>query len=160
MPSTTASNEPVLLHERCCRYCHKIFYLCKSCDRGQRYCSSHCRDEARRLQHRRASARHQCTPAGREGHRDYQRAYRERLRARSAIPPVTDQSSNFSDSGSSCGSDPTRPSPHSHSNPHPPTHTKHPRHMALPPLRCLVCGRPGYLQKRDPDEPHYPKKQP
>lgn len=161
MPSGTASSEPVLLRERRCRAsgCHKIFYVCKSCDRGQRYCSPHCRDRTRRLQRRLASARYQRTPAGRQGHVDYQRAYRERLRARSAIPPVTDQSSAFSDFGSSCGSDPVRPVPHSHFEPRPRTHTPPPRHLVLPVSRCLVCGRPGYLQKRDPYEPEYPQKQ-
>lgn len=65
-----------------------VFYLCRQCDRGQRYCSSRCREKARRLQRHEANRRHQQSPEGRLDHRDRQRAYRQRLRAR-----VTDQSS-------------------------------------------------------------------
>lgn len=65
-----------------------VFYLCRHCDRGQRYCSSRCRKKARRLQRREANRRHQHSPEGRLDHRDRQRAYRRRLKAR-----VTDQSS-------------------------------------------------------------------
>jgi len=90
MPPRTASSEPVLLRERRCPAsgCDKTFYLCKSCDRGQRYCSPQCRQQTRRVQHRRASARFQNTEPGRQAHCDYQRAYRDRRRARSAVPPV------------------------------------------------------------------------
>ena len=65
-----------------------MFYLCRRCDRGQQYCSPRCREKSRRLQRREANRRHQRTPWGREDHRDRQREYRERRRAR-----VTDQSS-------------------------------------------------------------------
>lgn len=65
-----------------------MFYLCCHCDRGQRYCSSHCREKSRRLQRREANRRHQQSPEGRLDHRDRQRAYRRRMQAR-----VTDQSS-------------------------------------------------------------------
>lgn len=65
-----------------------MFYLCCHCDRGQRYCSSRCREKSRRLQRREANRRHQQSPEGRLDHRDRQRAYRRRLQAR-----VTDQSS-------------------------------------------------------------------
>lgn len=65
-----------------------MFYLCRHCDRGQRYCSSRCREKSRRLQRREANRRHQQSPEGRLDHRDRQRAYRRRLQAR-----VTDQSS-------------------------------------------------------------------
>ena len=149
-----ASGQPVLLRERRCQSsgCQKAFYLCKSCDRGQRYCSPDCAALSRRLQHRRASARYQQTPEGRQTHRDCQNAYREQQRARSAmapVVPVTDLSSNFSDSGSSCLSDDARPTPHSHIPPTPRTPPPHPRSTVPSGFRCLVCGRPGYLQKRD-----------
>jgi len=65
-----------------------VFYLCRRCDRGQQYCSQRCREKARRLQRREANRRYQQTWYGREDHRDRQRDYRVRLRAR-----VTDQSS-------------------------------------------------------------------
>ena len=65
-----------------------VFYLCRRCDRGQRYCSPRCREKALRLQRREANRRHQQSPEGRADHRDRQREYRKRLRAR-----VTDKSS-------------------------------------------------------------------
>lgn len=68
--------------------CGAVFYLCRHCDRGQRYCSSRCREKSRRHQRREANRRHQHSPEGRLDHRDRQRAYRRRLNAR-----VTDQSS-------------------------------------------------------------------
>ena len=65
-----------------------MFYLGRHCDRGQRYCSSRCRQKSRRRQRRQANRRHQQSPEGRLDHRDRQRDYRQRQRAR-----VTDQSS-------------------------------------------------------------------
>jgi hypothetical protein len=76
--------------QRVCGFppCGAVFYLCRHCDRGQRYCSSRCREKSRHLQRREANRRHQRSPEGRLDHRDRQRAYRRRLKAR-----VTDQSS-------------------------------------------------------------------
>ena len=65
-----------------------MFYLCRRCDRGQRYCSPRCREKALRLQRREANRRHQQSPEGREDHRDRQREYRKRQRL-----GVTDKSS-------------------------------------------------------------------
>ena len=150
MPTGTVSGEPVLLLARCCRGsgCQKIFYLCKSCNRGQCYCSSKCRALARRLQHRRASARYQQTPEGRLGHCDCQRAYRERLRSRSAPRSVTDPSSTVDDSRSSSRCDDASPTPHSHIQPPRRCHNPPPRHISPPGWRCLVCGRAGYLSEK------------
>src|SRR5205807_7154575 len=101
-PPTVGGGCPVLLCEAgagCLFYCFSpprshfppcgaVFYLCRHCDRGQRYCSSHCREKARRLQLREANRRHQQSPYGRDDHRDRQREYRRRLKF-----CVTDQSS-------------------------------------------------------------------
>jgi hypothetical protein len=67
-----------------------VFYLCRHCDRGQRYCSSRCREKSRRLQRREANRRYEQSlgPEGRLDHCQRQREYRQRLKAR-----VTDQSS-------------------------------------------------------------------
>ena len=67
-----------------------MFYLCQRCDRGQRYCRPHCREKSRRLQRREANRRYQQSLGldGRLDHRQRQREYRQRLKAR-----VTDQSS-------------------------------------------------------------------
>jgi hypothetical protein len=79
-----------IFRQRVCHFppCGAVFYLCRHCDRGQRYCSPRCREKSRRLQRHEANRRHQQDPDGRADHRDRQREYRRRLKAR-----VTDQSS-------------------------------------------------------------------
>ena len=70
----------VVLRQRIClgSDCHAVFFLCPRCDRGQRYCSLTCREQARLRQRRRANRRHQQSPEGRLDHRDRQREYRQR----------------------------------------------------------------------------------
>ena len=70
--------------QRFCRAvgCGVRFFLCRACDRGQRYCSAACRAQARAQQRRAARQRHQRSHAGRLDHRDRQRAYRRRLAVR------------------------------------------------------------------------------
>ena len=81
---------PTVLRQRVCHFppCGAGFYLCRHCDRGQRYCSSHCREKSRRLQRREANRRYQQSLGleGRLDHRQRQREYRQRLKVR-----VTDQ---------------------------------------------------------------------
>ena len=83
---------PAVFRQRVCHFppCGAVFYLCPHCDRGQRYCRPHCRDKSRRLQRREANRRYQQSLGldGRLDHRQRQREYRQRLKAR-----VTDQSS-------------------------------------------------------------------
>lgn len=161
MPPKTVAREPVLLRERHCHRsaCQKLFYLCPSCDRGQRYCSPQCRAEARRRQHRAASARYQSSPEGRRSHREWQNAYRQRCRARSPARLVTDPSSTFPHSGSFCGSDAPRPLPQSQSKLPPRTPQPRASHVPWRGLRCLVCRCPGFLQA-NPYEPDYSPKYP
>lgn len=64
-----------------CAWCSSLFVLCTSCFRGQAYCATACRDEASRVLHRGANARHQKDKDGRDDHRDRQRAYRARQMA-------------------------------------------------------------------------------
>lgn len=86
-----AATDQVPLRQRFCRAraCGAVFYVCRPCDRGQRYCSKGCRDETRGEQRRLANHRHQRSDEGRLDHRDRQREYRQRLAARR----VTDQGS-------------------------------------------------------------------
>jgi len=81
--------DPVL-RPRICR-CGMMFYICRSCDRGHRYCSDRCRLKARRQQRREANRRHQQSDEGRLDHCDRQRLYRQRIRLRKKS--VTDQGS-------------------------------------------------------------------
>ncbi len=85
-----ATGEQVVLRQRQCRgeSCGAVFYLCRPCDRGQRYCSERCREKSRREQRRAANRRHQRSDEGRLDHRDRQREYRLRL-----VRRVTDHGS-------------------------------------------------------------------
>jgi len=81
----------VIFRIRVCRgpNCGITFAICRSCDRGQRYCSQPCRWLARRQQHRAANRRYQQSPEGKLDHRDRMR----RWRLRRAQSRVTDQGS-------------------------------------------------------------------
>ena len=132
------------LRLRVCRgsECHAVFFLCSHCDRGHRYCSLHCRQQARLRQRRCANRRYQQSPEGRLDHCDRQRRYRERR----AQARVTGHSSlSIICSALSAG------------GPSKSTSSKVPdrsRIAALPywpqarPVRwpcCRICGRPGLL---------------
>jgi hypothetical protein len=65
----------------CCQSCGLWFGLCSSCDRGQRYCSDQCSEQARRISLKAAGAKYQRTERGRECHAERQRRYRARQRA-------------------------------------------------------------------------------
>ena len=79
------------LRQRFCRGagCGAVFWICRHCDRGHKYCGERCRRKARRQQRRDANQRNQQSREGRLDHRDRQRAYRERRR----LPRVTDHTS-------------------------------------------------------------------
>jgi len=59
----------VLLREIQCPWCGKLFCICRSCWRGQRYCSDACRQAARRKAHRQAQQRYRRTERGKNAHR-------------------------------------------------------------------------------------------
>lgn len=82
------ADSSIVFRLRFCRAqaCGTLFWICRPCDRGHRYCSERCRQKARRQQRREANRRHQQSPEGQLDHRDRQRAYRRRRRER-----VTDQ---------------------------------------------------------------------
>ena len=85
-----AELDEVFLRQKRCRACNAVFVICRSCDRGHRYCSPECRVLALREQRRRANRRYQHSPEGRLDHRDRQREYRKRCAQRR----VTDKSSS------------------------------------------------------------------
>jgi hypothetical protein len=94
-----AGKDTDLLRLRLCHGygCYTLFWICRHCDRGQRYCSPPCRASALREQRRQANHRYQQSLAGRQDHRDRQRAYRKRCAQRhwasTARENVTDKSS-------------------------------------------------------------------
>jgi hypothetical protein len=73
--------EPVF-RLRSCVLCQALFVICRSCDRGQRYCNAWCRLLAWCEQRRQANRRHQRSPEGRADHRACQQAYRKRCAQR------------------------------------------------------------------------------
>lgn len=78
--------------------CRAMFFICRSCDHGQRYCGNACRQLVRSQQRRDASRRYQQSADGRFNHRLNQRAYLQRRaqRRRSDMQnkgTVTDQGS-------------------------------------------------------------------
>ena len=130
-----AAHDEVVLRERFCfaPECRALFFLCPECDRGQRYCSNPCRQQARLRQRRAANRRHQQSPEGRLDHRDRQRHYRERCRQAG----VTDHGSISiaCSASSSCEPDPVLAS----------TSPCRPQLRHRPTIRlcCRVCGRSG-----------------
>lgn len=84
-----ARSETPLFQRRCrAEGCGAVFWICRSCDRGQCYCCATCRESQRRRQLRAANRRHQRSREGQLDHRDRQRAYRWRIRSKTS---VTDQ---------------------------------------------------------------------
>lgn len=58
--------------------CGVVFFVCRGCDRGQKYSGDLCRLEARRQTRRRARQRHRKTLWGRADHSDAERERRAR----------------------------------------------------------------------------------
>lgn len=78
-----------------CKRCDRLFYLCRFCDRGQRYCSDPCREASRRESLQRARQTYAKSQKGKQNNRERQRRWRGRglwalLRLKKA---VTDPSS-------------------------------------------------------------------
>ena len=128
-----AGHGEVVLRQRVCFGCRTVFWICPHCDRGHRYCSIACRIQARLEQRRRANRRHQRSPEGRLDHRDRQREYRCRQRAR-----VTDQGSL-----SIASPAPSHYEIADNIAPPPPATTATPRWFGVRRSRfphCIICG--------------------
>ena len=126
--------------------CGVMFYICKSCYRGQAYCGDGCRGRMRREQKRRARRRHQQSREGRLDHRDRQRAYRERCR----LGRVTDHTSAGSGRSGNIGATWTE---RVMSTPLSEGFGDRPRlggHQTAIRIVCIVCGRVG-VKKIDPE---------
>jgi hypothetical protein len=138
-----AIHDELLLRRRFCHGngCHAVFWICRHCDRGQRYCSRVCRTLARLQQRRSANRRHQRSLEGRLDHRDRQRRYR--CRWAQDRPRVTGQASISIVSPSSlrCGlaEEMLRAPSGSMIAEVPSSCEKHSPSQAC----CIVCGRTG-----------------
>jgi len=127
--------------------CRTLFFLCPSCDHGQRYCSLPCRQHARLRQRRCANRRHQQSPEGRLDPRDRQRRYRRRqIQTR-----VTDQGSlsiPYSPSCRSGGLYAEVPEQNAAAL----LSRGTPRHAGVF-ICCHLCGRPGRCVEPFPPTP-------
>lgn len=65
-----------------CARCHRQVAICTRCDRGQRYCSPHCRQVQRRRSVREAVRRYQKTPHGARNNAARQKQWRMRSATR------------------------------------------------------------------------------
>lgn len=76
-----------------CRECGTGFGICRSCWRGQVYCSRACREAGKRRLHRQAQRRYRQTEKGKAAHREAERR-RRRIRepmrpaGRAGLPPA------------------------------------------------------------------------
>lgn len=78
-----------------CALCHKQCVVCRSCDRGQRYCSKACSEIRRKELQRESNQRYAATRAGRHNNAKRQSDSRARERAKKddVAEIVTDQGS-------------------------------------------------------------------
>jgi hypothetical protein len=135
---------PIEIRQRACQgpACAIIFFICRSCDRGQRYHDEVCRHKARLEQRRQANGTYMQSFAAKLDHCDRQRAYRARLK----LKKVTGQGSGTVGSSGSMDSALMHTSFVSKNLEQQPLHAKP---LPFPAsekasyvlVSCLVCGR-------------------
>lgn len=103
-----------------CGECGAKFVVCRSCERGQRYCPGACAKQARARQLKIARRRHQQSQEGRADHRDRNRRHRSKRHGSARVMDTT--SKNLANESKSRLRD-------GHSR------------RRIPLDRCLVCGR-------------------
>jgi len=72
------SMDIVFLKKIRCKRCGAIFYVCRSCFRGQVYCGDRCRKASQDEAHRESERRYRQTDKGRETHRQGEKRRRMR----------------------------------------------------------------------------------
>ena len=124
------------LRQRFCRGidCGRVFWICRHCYRGHKYCSLRCRQKTRGQQIRTAKRKHQKSQEGRDDHRDRNRAYRARRR-RQRVTYHTSPAPSDSDS-----IDPTEPSPSENGPGSVSGEARYAVHPEIEPA-CIICGR-------------------
>lgn len=102
----TAILPKIEIRQRVCRGpgCGIIFYICRPCDRGQRYHDGVCRHRARLAQRRKANQEYQASFVAKLDHAARQRAYTERKK----LKKVTGQGSKTAGPSVTIESAPTR----------------------------------------------------
>jgi len=119
--------------------CRQVFFLCRRCDRGDRYCSRPCAHRARHATVRAAGRRYQHSRRGRGQHAARQARYRGR---RAARENVTHQTSHAL---VSCGivAPPAALTVTPAAGQEEPIDADAVDARGAVPLRCARCGRPG-----------------
>ena len=72
-----------------CGRCKEVVFVCRTCDRGNRYCSEECRGAARAASLRNAARRYQRTESGRQKNAERQRRWRQRQMEKRLKPSAT-----------------------------------------------------------------------
>ena len=131
------TREELFLRQRIClgAGCGAVFWICRHCDRGHRYCGERCRQKKRRQQRRDANRRHQQSPEGRLDHRDRQRNYRERCRHRARVTDQPSPATSASDSIVATEPSPSEDGPGSVSG-----EARYAGSSEFEPA-CIICGR-------------------
>jgi hypothetical protein len=122
---------------RICQECSRQFFICKSCDRGHRYCSTDCQSKGSGRRNRVAKKRYAQSKQGRQNHAARQMRYRNKKRE-SSKNIVTDETSKKEKS---------KVRPHFVTRL---TYTK----RFYQGTRCCICLRPcvwPYLEKKNED---------
>jgi hypothetical protein len=84
--------QPLILRCGFCALCGEIFFVCRCCERGQRYCSKLCSMKVRREKCREYEREYQQSKDGRLHHASRQEKYRQRKSITQAVKKVTDHS--------------------------------------------------------------------
>lgn len=121
-------------HENKCGFCGFRFWICKSCWRGQKYCSQSCKDQAKRNRHKQAQLKYSKTPWFKEDRKVYQRDYRHKKQASVQTQDIVIrcQKSNVTDlSSNSEFLDVT-------------ADVMEPTTKGTNKIKCIICGRKGF----------------
>ena len=129
--------------------CARQVVLCRSCDRGQAYCSKACSARSRSERRREARGRYRRTEKGRETGRRRQRRYRirqadlARATARAAASETAAEvpSGDVPETPEDAGSEKTVTDHPSRPLPAPLAAVRTARERRESPPRCAVCGR-------------------
>ncbi len=82
----------LVLRRGFCALCGEMFFVCRDCEQGQRYCGEACSKKARRRKCREYNHDYQETKQGRLNHAKRQKAYLRRKVLARALKKVTDHS--------------------------------------------------------------------
>jgi len=129
--------------------CRQVFFLCRHCDRGDRYCSRPCARRARHAARQAASGRYQHSRRGRLQHAARQARYRARREK------VTHPTSH-GPAASGIVTPPSPPAPRARDGEEA---ADADAIVLVPPgrLRCARCGRPGRFVRHTTLAHHRPR---